>query len=394
MYREERVTMTELNRYEVIKSLLDGKLTNKDAGRFLQLTERQIQRIKKRVLGEGVRGVFHGNKGRKPVHAFSAEFKEETMDLFRRKYFDFNFSHLSDYLLEAEAIKIGRETLRKWLRAAGLGGKKHRQPAHRKRRIRCGKEGQMLFLDGSPHAWFGQMLSTLILCTDDSTGKPLYGLFKPQEDLEGCFLVCRHVFEKHGLPGCFYLDKASQFTTTRYGGTHYNVHLTHKPTHFERGMQELSVGTIFADSPQARGRGERINGSFQDRLVAEMRVKGIDSYPAANRYLNQIFIPKYCRRFGVQPREKTSAWRKIPAHIDLRNVLCRRYLRTVNNDNTISVDAQIIQLMPTTSHPHLVKAKVIVNRWLDGTWHIYHREDGEIPCKLFELSLNKLGALG
>lgn len=195
--------MAELNRYEVIKSLLDGKLTNKEAGRSLQLTVRQIQRIKKRILEEGVRGVFHGNKGRRPLHAFSAEFKAEAMDLFRQKYFDFNFSHLSDYLLEAEAIKIGRETLRKWLRAASLGGKKHRQPAHRKRRISCGKEGQMLFLDGSPHAWFGQVQSTLILCTDDATGKPLYGLFQPQEDWKDVSLfadislrsrVCRAVF--------------------------------------------------------------------------------------------------------------------------------------------------------------------------------------------------------
>jgi transposase len=140
MFGEESITMAELNRYEVIKSLLDRRLTNKEAGRSLQLSIRQIQRIKKRVLSAGVRGILHGNRGRKPVHAFSAEFKAEAMDLFRRKYFDFNFSHLSEYLLDAEAIKIGRETLRKWLRAAGLGGKKHRQPAHRKRRIRCGKE--------------------------------------------------------------------------------------------------------------------------------------------------------------------------------------------------------------------------------------------------------------
>ena len=94
------------------------------------------------------------------------------------------------------------------------------------------------------------------------------------------------------------------------GGIHYIVHTTNKLTHFEQAMQELGVGTIFADSPQAHGRGERINGSFQDRLVAELRLKGIDEVSAANRYLNQIFIPKYDRRFGVQPREKTSAWRK------------------------------------------------------------------------------------
>lgn len=243
----------------------------------------------------------------------------------------------------------------------------------------------MLFLDGSPHYWFGNIQSTLILCTDDATGKPLYGLFRPQEDLDGCFLVCHHVFKKYGLPGCFYLDKASQFTTTRHGGIHYVVHTTNKYTNFERAMQELGVGAIFADSPQARGRGERINGSFQNRLVAEMRVKGIDNYADANRYLNQIFIPKYGRRFAILPREITAAWRKVPVQIDLRNILCRRYQRTVNNDNTVSVDGQIIQLLPTPDHPHLVKAKVIVNRWLNGSWHIFYKNEKEVPCKLFEM---------
>lgn len=181
------------------------------------------------------------------------------------------------------------------------------------------------------------------------------------------------------------MDKASQFTTTRHGGIHYVVHTTNKYTNFERAMQELGVGAIFADSPQARGRGERINGSFQNRLVAEMRVKGIDNYADANRYLNQIFIPKYGRRFAILPREITAAWRKVPVQIDLRNILCRRYQRTVNNDNTVSVDGQIIQLLPTPDHPHLVKAKVIVNRWLNGSWHIFYKNEKEVPCKLFEM---------
>ena len=390
---KERITMAELNRYEVIRYLLDERMTNRAAGRSLGLSIRQIQRIKKRVNEEGVRGVFHGNKGRKPVHAFSLEIKEEVISLFREKYFDFNFSHLADYLSATEGINIGRETLRKWLRSAGLGGKQHRQPAHKKRRLRCSKIGQMLFLDGSPHYWFGNIQSTLILCTDDATGKPLYGLFRPQEDLDGCFLVCRHVFKKYGLPGCFYLDKASQFTTTRHGGIHYIVHTTNKYTNFERAMQELGVGAIFADSPQARGRGERINGSFQNRLVAEMRVNGIENYDEANRYLNQIFIPKYGKRFGVLPREKTTAWRKVSAQIDLRNILCRRYLRTVNNDNTVSVNGQIIQLLPTPDHLHLVKAKVTINHWLDDSWHIFYKNEKEVPCRLFE-SLQKKAVAG
>jgi len=242
----------------------------------------------------------------------------------------------------------------------------------------------MLFLDGSPHYWFGDIPTTLILCTDDATGKPLYGIFQTQEDLDGCFIVCSHIFKKYGLPGCFYLDKASQFTTTRYGGIHYTVHTTHKLTNFERAMQELRVGLIFADSPQARGRVERINGSFQDRLVAELRVNGINSFEAANRYLNKIFIPRYCKRFGLQPREKENAWRKLPAQVDLRNILCRKYQRTVNNDNSVSVDGQIIQLLPTPDHLHLVRAKVNINRWSDGSWHVFYKNEKEVPCKLFE----------
>ena len=391
---EEKITMAELNRYEIIQCLLDERITNGEASRSLSLSIRQIQRIKRRVSENGVRGVFHGNKGRKPVHAFSLDVRETVLSLFKEKYYDFNFSHLADYLLEAEDIQIGRETLRKWLRSAGLGGKQHRQPGHRKRRLRCGKIGQMLFLDGSPHHWFGNIRSTLILCTDDATGKPLYGLFQPQEDLDGCFMVCNRVFRKYGLPGCFYLDKASQFTTTRHGGIHYVVHTTNKYTHFERAMQELSVGTIFADSPQARGRGERINGSFQNRLVAELRVRGADNYADANRYLNQIFIPKYGRRFGVPPREKTTAWRKIPAYFDLKNILCRRYQRTVYNDNTISVNGQIIQLLPTPDHLHLVKAKVTINRWIDGSWHVFYKNEKEVPCKLFETTPKQMVAKG
>jgi hypothetical protein len=233
----------------------------------------------------------------------------------------------------------------------------------------------MLFLDGSPHQWFGEGKSTLLLSTDDSTGKPLYGLFRKEEDLDGCFKVCKEVFTRFGRPSVFYLDRASQFKTTRHKSDPV------EPTQFQRAMSELGIRLIFAYSAQARGRGERINRTFQDRLVAELRLKKITDCEGATAYLNKTFIPKYARLFGVAPEDPEAAWRPVPKDVDLRNILCKRYEARVNYDNTISVDGQAIQLSPTKTRLSFAKAQVAVNYWLDGTWHVFHHTAGEIPCK-------------
>lgn len=370
--------MTEdMRRYGVIAALLDGKMTNREAAGALGLSVRQVKRIKGRVKREGPSGIRHGNCNRSSPRAFPKEFKDRTMALAREKYFDFNFSHMSQMLEEQEGMKVNRETLRLWLRAEGFGDKVRRQRRHRKRRKRSEKEGHMLFLDGSPHQWFGEGKSALLLCTDDSTGKPLYGLFREEEDLDGCFQVCREVFTRFGRPSVFYLDRASQFRTTRKKSD------LPPPTQFERAMGELGIRLIFAYSPQARGRGERINRTFQDRLVAELRLAKIDTCEEANRYLNETFIPKYERLFGVTPEDPRPAWRALP-ETDLRNILCRRYEAKVNYDNTLSVEGQALQLSPTKTRLSFAKASVLVNHWLDGSWHVFHHSAGEIPCKPIE----------
>lgn len=375
----EVFTLKETIRYGVIRCVLEGKMTHKQAALSLKISKRQVQRLKQKVFQDGPTGILHGNKGRKPVHAFSDPFKDQVIEWVKTRYFDFNFSHLSEFLQEEKSVYVNRETLRLWLRPLGYGAKPRKKPMHRKRRVRSGREGEMLFLDGSPHNWFADFNSTLILCTDDASGKPLWGRFQPQEDLEGCLWVCLQVFQKYGLPMKFYLDKASQFTTTRHREI-YSIHNKLLPTHFERAMEDLGIVLIFANSPQARGRAERINGSLQDRLISELRVKGITNEKEATQYLNQVFIPKYSKRFAVQPREQLPAWRKPPQDEDLRNILCRRFQRTVNNDNTISVDGTVIQLLPTRNHPHVVQAKVRANLWIDGSWHVFHPNIGKIPC--------------
>jgi transposase len=379
MSDEVTFTMKEVTRYSLIRCLLEGKLLNEEVASALRLSVRQVKRIKKKVRLTGANGVIHGNTGRLPSHAFSPEIRQQVISLAEGRYSYFNFSHLSEMLAEEEGIRINRETLRQWLRPRGFGRKIRRMPNHRRKRPRCAREGTRLFLDGSPHPWFGEEETTLLLCTDDATGKPLYGLFQNEEDLVGCFRVCLQVFARHGLPGQFYIDRASQFTTTRHGGLHVTQR-AEQPTQFERAMEELGIALIFANSPQARGRAERINGTFQDRLVAELKFRGINNMTNANRYLNHCFIPRYANRFGVEPREAIPAWRPLPPSLDIRNILCQRFHRTVNNDNTISVSGQSIQLLPTKNTPHIVRAKVSANLWLNGYWHIFHPVIGEIPC--------------
>jgi len=365
----------EVRRYGVVAAALDGKMTNGEAAAALGVSLRQVKRIKAKVKKEGPSGVRHGNRDRPSCRAFCLEIKERVMKLANEKYFDFNFSHLSEMLSEREGIEVNRETLRQWLRPEGFGGKVRRQRRHRKRRKRSEKEGYMLFLDGSPHQWFGEEKSTLLLSTDDSTGKPLYGLFRKEEDLEGCLQVCKEVFTRFGRPSVFYLDRASQFKTTRHKSDPV------QPTQFQRAMSELGIRLIFAYSAQARGRGERINRTFQDRLVAELRLAKITTSEEATGYLNETFIPKYCRLFGVAPEDPEPAWRPPLPDLEIRNILCRRYEAKVNYDNTISVEGQAIQLSPTKTRLSFAKAQVTVNYWLDGTWHVFHHTAGEIPCK-------------
>ncbi len=376
--RGEVIFMKDVKRYSVMDQLNKGAMTNGEAATALNLSVRQIKRIKKKVQEKGLHGLIHGNTGRLSARAFA--FKDHVIAMVKGKYFDYNFTHLSEELLDKESISVNRETLRLWLRPLGYGGKKRKQPHHRRRRKRSEKEGQMLFLDGSPHRWFGDELSTLILSTDDATGKPLYGLFQKEEDLDGCFRVCLEVFRTYGLPVKFYLDRASQFTTTRHGGLHVSQKDT-EPTQFERAMDELGVTLVFAHSPQARGRGERINQTFQDRLVSELRLHNITTAQGATRYLNESFISRYGARFGVKPEDEVPAWRKAPP--DLHNILCKRFQRKVTNDNAVSIKNQIIQLLPTRTRRHFVKASVWVNLWVDGSWHVIHPLYGEIPCEPF-----------
>lgn len=384
--REVKLTVEQVQRYELVQAALDGRITNAQAATALGVSERQVQNLKAKVRDQGPSGLLHGNSGREPHNKYPETLRARIIELATTHYAEFNFSHLADMLEEEHRLHLSDETLRLWLRPLGHGAPPRRARQHRRRRKRKAREGELLFLDGSPHHWFGSDRPDvcMLLCSDDATGKALWGKFQPVEDRDGCFEVCHHVFQRHGLPLGFYLDCGSQFTTTRHGGLHVRQGPECQETHFQRAMGQLGVGLIFAHSPQARGRGERLNGSFQGRLVAELNHHRITDCAEATRFLNRHFIPRYNKRFARPPADPHSAWRSAPHCMDLRDVLCACFTRTVSNDNTISFEGHGYQLRPPRGCGHLVKAKIHVRQWYDGSLHLWHERFGTIEAHRIE----------
>lgn len=387
MNDQERLTVAQHQRLKTVEAAIEGRLTNRQAAEALGLSIRQFQRLKGKVRQKGPPGVRHGNTGRQPANRFDDDLRDRVIHLAATTYAGYNFSHLADVLAEEQNIVVCDETIRCWLRPAGLGRPMRRRPAHRRRRTRRQREGELLFLDGSPHRWFGpeDAMVCLLLASDDATGKPLGGRFQPQEDRDGCFAVCDLVFRLCGLPAAFYLDRASHF-----------IHTDHRaqkegrpspPTAFQIAMNTLAIRLIYANSPQARGRGERLNGSFQDRLVAELQRHDIHACDEATRYLNEQFIPRYTKRFARPPAEPIPAWRDLDPNIDLATILCVKSTRVVANDNTIRYGGVTYQIEPPRPRRHLAKARIEVQQRFDHSIHLVHPELG--PLKASPISPQK-----
>lgn len=379
--QESKLTVAQSQMFQVVQAALDGHYSNAQAAGALSLSVRQVQRYKLRVRTKGPTGVQHGNTARRPANRIPDAQRQKILDLAASTYTDYNFSHMADALSHDKGIVVSDETLRRLLRPQGHGGKPRRHKLHRRRRQRRTKEGELLFLDGSPHPWFGPDYDPLclLLSTDDATGKPLWGLFQPQEDRDGCMEVCYRTFCQYGLPLAYYLDRGSQFITTDHLAAAQGRPIA--PTAFQVAMKALHIQLIFAHSPQARGRGERINGSFQNRLVAELVRYRIHTAKRATQYLNEVFIPRYARRFGQPAADPVPAWRSLDPAVNLSAILCAKHRRTVSNDNTVSFDGTVYQIEPPAGRHHLAHAKIEVQQRFDGSIHLIHSRYGPLTCK-------------
>jgi transposase len=362
----------EQKRILVLNRLLVGQLTAAEAAQVLDLSERQVRRLLAAYRKEGAAALAHGNRGRKPVHSLSQEVHTQVLSLATTKYQGCNYQHLRDLLAEREGIQLSRASVRRILLAAGIGSPRiHRRRQHRRRRARSAQEGMLVQIDGSHHAWLeerGPQL-TLIAAIDDATGKLAAAVFRAEEDAAGYFLLVQQMVGQHGLPLALYHDRHGIFKQTGKAteADRLEEQLAGKqdPTQFGRLLEDLEITSIAAQSPQAKGRVERLFGTLQERLVVELRLAGASTLEQANQVVVS-YLPRFNTQFAVVPAQEGSAYRPLPASLKAEELFCFKYQRVVAADNTISFAKQRLQLLPDAQRRSYAKARVVVHEHLDG----------------------------
>lgn len=327
---------------DVISKVEQGKIPRKQARQILGKSERTLERYLARYRKKGVVFIRHGNQGRRPRNKINEELKQKVLGLVRNKYHDFNMAHCLEKLRDDEKLLIRAETFRKWCHEIRHVKRRKRRRAHvRHHRQRMQSQGLLLQMDGSPHRWFGNKESTLIAAIDDADSNIVYGEFFPAEDTISCMTVLQRIIERKGLFEILYVDRAGIF-----GG--------HKRMEFsqvKRALEELGIHILYAQSPEAKGRVERMFQTLQDRMIPEMRMKNITTYPAANVYLEKEYLPnEWRKKFTVKPKNSIPAYRKISPDIDLNEIFCMKYHRAVKRDHTVTFQAKLYAIKSALKH--------------------------------------------
>jgi len=300
----------------VLNQVETGKMIGREAAEVIDLSLRQVRRLLAAYRKEGAAALAHGNRGRKPHHALNEGQRKQVLELAQSTYAGCNTQHFTELLCEREGIALARSSVRRILLEAGIRSpRKRRPPKHRSRRERYPEEGMLLQIDGSRHDWLegrGSWLS-LIGAIDDATGKVPHALFREQEDAQGYFLLLRQVVTGYGIPMALYHDCHGIFERSKKEPETLEEQLEgrRKPTQFGRLMEELGITSIPSCSPQARGRIERLWGTFQDRLVSELRLAGVTTIEEANRVLWD-FLPRYSQKFAIPAKEPGSPYHQTP----------------------------------------------------------------------------------
>ena len=365
--REETFCLTqkEITKLRIINQTIDAVITIKEAAELLNLSERQVIRLKKGVMEKGPAFIIHKNRGRKPEHAIPDGIQKQIIDLKVSKYQEANFAHFQELLKEHEGICVSYSTVYRILSQAGLSSpKKHRKRKVHHRRKRKPQEGMLVQIDASPFPWFiGADVFYLHGAIDDATGKILALFFARSECLEGYFQIMRQVIIHYGIPMSIYCDGHSIFISPNAGKLTIDEQLQGKQvklTQFGRAMNELGISVIKAKTPQAKGRIERLWETLQSRLPVEFKLRGINTIQAANAFLAD-FIELYNERFAVTPENPESAFRIPSSELDLDTILCIKEQRVLINGSAFSYHGNYFQLIKNgvkASLPH--KAKITV----------------------------------
>lgn len=390
MSQKERV------RLRVMKQVQDEDLKLIEASEVLGLSYRQAKRIWARYEAQGDAGLVHAARGKPGLRAKPAEFKARVLARYEDRYDDFGPTLAAEYLAE-EGLEVDHETLRRWRLASGKPRMRGRRQRHRQWRERKPCFGAMVQLDGSHHEWFEKRAPkcVLMVMVDDATGR-VWAQFFEEETTRASYDIFEGWVRRWGLPQSLYVDKDSIYRCEGVGTIAEQMAGKEPRTQFGRAMDQLGVELILANSPQAKGRVERMNGTLQDRLVKALRLEGINDMAGANEFLAKEFLPAFNRKFEVEPASQADVHRGIPR--ELNQVLSWEEERVVQKDWTIVSDNQWYQLDRRHESLSLAGKKVIVRTLRSGTVQLerqgqklhFRRIAQRPPRRMVEPSVSKV----
>ena len=353
----------EQARIQVRNSVLEYQFPIAQAAEIMGVSERHTKRLLAAYRKHGAAALAHGNRGRRPHNAVPETAAAAVVKLASNGYAGANHSHFTELLREREGIDLSRPTVRRILVKAGIGSpRSRRSQQHRFRRRRMPQEGMLVQIDGSQHPWLedrGPKL-TLLIAVDDATGTVAQAVFRTTEDTRGYLVLLEGLVRQWGIPLALYSDRHAAF---KYNARQKPVPV--ETTQFARVMRDLGVQQIFALSPQAKGRVERMLETFQDRLVTELRLAGASSFEEASLVL-QEFLPRFNARFTVAAEQPETAYRPVPDKLSLTETICLKDTRKVARDNTVKYQWRVLQLLPRAERPSYAGLRVEVLERADG----------------------------
>ncbi len=339
-----RMSVREAKRFSIIDQVSKRQIKQRKGAHLLGLSTRQVRRLVRRVREEGPRGAIHRSRGRPSNRRTEPKTRAEVLKLCSSTYGGFGPTLASETLAERDGIKISPETLRLWFIEEEVTYRRRKQRPHRQWRERKEHCGELVQMDGSHHDWLEGRGPRLVLMAyiDDATGR-VFARFYEYEGTTPALESFGRYARRYGLPQAVYLDRHSTYKSAGKPTIEDELNNRRPQSQFERAMADLGVRVIHANSPQAKGRVERLFRTFQDRLVKEMRLEGISSLDEANRFLAR-HLPKHNRRFRVPAAREADLHRRVPQGIDLNSILCFQEDRVVRKDGTVAIDGGFIQL--------------------------------------------------
>ncbi|MBU2052324.1 ISNCY family transposase [Patescibacteria group bacterium] len=372
-----QMTQRDIDRVKVLHQAIQRRITQEKAGELLALSREWVNRLCQRIKQNGDRAVIHGLRGKPSNHQLPAGLIDKAIGKIKKKYIGFGPTLAAEKLLELDKITLSVETIRQSMISAHLWEDKERRATHREWRERKECFGEMTQMDGSDHDWFESRGAKCILLAsiDDATNR-IFLRFTEHEDTRNLMLFSREYLKRFGRPRIFYVDKDSIYVTNRKPSLEEELQgRKYALTQFTRAAEvDLGIKVINAGSPQAKGRVERLFQTLQDRLVKELRLAGVSTIQAANRFLDQAYLAKHNGKFSLEPKNKTDMHQPVrKSEAELDAIFSFHEARVLCNDYTIHWKNRLFQVEKRQPYFLLPRTKVIVEERLNGLVKIKYK---------------------